>query len=194
MNMTRIAVLAALSAIVVVVFSIIGAFANATWSGLGIGLVVAGGIVWFIGRRPVDQLIADPRTTLVARRVAIVILVIAVPALVVGMWSPEIKASFDRWSGNQKQTLANAIDKDSLQSEPEVGVIATLAEKTALYNKQGEPVWAMPAGVRVKLADLEGVPSQERLEGMTKVVIENKFGDFVGGNVVYVPSRKLKFG
>ena len=191
MNLRRIAVLVAMAVVVIGVFTIMGAHANATWSGFGIGLVVAAGLALLIGNRSMARIMALPRTRLIGRWAAIALMVVCLPALVIGLWSPAIKMSLDRWSANGKQTLANALDKGSLKSEPESGVIATTNEQAASYNEQGEVVCLIPKGVTVRAIRLDGKPASENLEGMVKIMLKNKFGDFVDGNIVYVPSRKI---
>lgn len=120
-------------------------------------------------------------------------LLVATVNLGIGLWSPTVKQSADRSSGNFKQVIANFLDKCSLKSESESGIFAVITEdKAVLYNDISQVVVEnIPKGTPVKVVDLKGEPAAPRFEGMTKVMLKNEHGDFVGGFEGYIPSRKL---
>ena len=171
-----------------IVFLAIGFAVNAEWSGLFLGIFIPMFSICYILRCfPVIGKIA--RFQMV---VSLIIIVLFLPFFATGVFSPNIKGSLDRWSQNQKQTLANKLDKSSLQSEPEVGVIATLPEETVVYNNKGQAIWKMPAGTKVMVMNLQGYPKSEEVGGMAMIMLENKYGDFVKGNKVFVLSNKIQ--
>ena len=171
-----------------VVFLTIGFAVNAEWSGLFLGIFIPMFSICYILRHfPVIGRIANASMV-----VSLIIIVLFLPFFATGVFSPNIKGSLDRWSHNQKQTLANKLDKNSLQSEPEVGVIAILPEETVVYNNKGQAVWKMPAGTKVMVMNLKGYPKSEEVGGMVMIMLENKYGDFVRGNKVFVLSNKIQ--
>ena len=185
--------------IIVVVAALVviiaGIFANAWQAGIVLAVIIITTLVLY--RNGVITIPAQTEERLrgYAINVVEVVAVVAIVSLVFGIWSPDIKASYDRWSGNQKQVLANHFDKSSLKSEAEVGVIGTLPEETVVYNSRMQAVWKMPAGEEVMAANLDGHPKSQKFEGMTEVMLRNKYGDFAkgNGNVVFVPSRKINW-
>ncbi len=129
----------------------------------------------------------------VVRYVFSPILAIAVIFLLVGIWSPAVKSSFDRWHKDGKQTVANSLDKRSLQSEAESEILGFLPEETWVYNQNGNPFRKLSQGTLVRALDLRGVPAQPDSEGLVRVMIPNEIGDFIKGNTGYVPSRKIRW-
>lgn len=192
MSTLRIVALAVMSMMVVGTFAAMGGYANAVGCGLIIGVIAAAGLVALIWNNPIN-LATIPQLGAVIKWTVIVLLFITLPALLLGMWSPAVKLSFDRWSDNNKQCLANRLDKSSLKSEPEAGVVGTLTANSGVYDDRGAEVWAIKKGSKVKAADLLGKRDSLDSEGMTKVILHNKNGDFFGGNVVYIPSRKINW-
>lgn len=171
--------------LLIVLMIFVGAYANSVVSALIISFLFPVWFMAFIMPPFANRLWVIGPMMRGMRTIGSPILVVATIILLVSVWSPDIKGSFDRWSQNQKQTLANKLDKSSLQSEPETGVIATLTEETVLYNET-KAVWKMPAGTRVMIMSLKGC------NGMVMVMLENKYGDFFKGNIVFVPSSKIK--
>ena len=178
--------------LLIVLMFCVGAYANSIVSALIISFLFPVWFMAFIMPPFANRLWVIGPIMRGMRTIGSPVLVVATIVLLVGIWSPEVKGSLDRWSQNQKQTLANKLDKSSLQSEPESGVIATLAEETVLYDNNGNAVWKMPKGTRVMILDLRGYSKTDRFEGMTRVMLENKYGDFANGNRVFVPSKKIQ--
>ncbi len=158
----------------------------------------AGAAIWiFLGVLPIF-LIALARATVANRPVAQLtsvvtglVVLISGGALLVGLWSPSVKSSLDRWSGNSKQTIANKLDKESLNSEPEVGVKGVLTQETAVYDEKST---AFPdkikSGTKVLVVSLEkGGP-----KGMVFVKLQNPQGDFTEkSDEVFIPTEKIAF-
>lgn len=190
MNMARIIVLAIVAIVVVAVIAGLGAHGNAAISGLIVGVAAAIGIVFFILSNPAPAQVASA-----VRWIVIPLLIVALPIFLLSVWSPAVKTSVDRWSGNQKQTLANKIDKKSLKSEPESGIIGTLASNTWAYDGDKNPVWELRKGAEVMALSLsdENSAASKDSEGMTLVMLRNKNGDFAKGNIVLVPSRRINW-
>jgi hypothetical protein len=116
---------------------------------------------------------------------------LALPFFIFGVWSPEVKGSADRWSGNKKSSFANWFDKKSVQSEKESGIFGIVTEATRAHNAQKLPVFAVPSGTLIKVANLKGIPATEDAEGMIKVMLPNKHGIYLEGNSGYIPSRLI---
>jgi hypothetical protein len=118
---------------------------------------------------------------------------VALIVLSFGLWSPESKEGFDRWSLDKKASVGFFFHKHATQSEKESGILGTMnEEKSVLYNETAQVVvHNIPKGTRVKIANLKGEPATEKFEGMIKVMLPNEHGDFVGGLEGYVPSRKV---
>jgi hypothetical protein len=115
------------------------------------------------------------------------------------MWSPRLNTGLDRLAKNKKQAVVNYIDKKSLKSERESGTFGVVSSRAGVYDENGTIVTVngtealIREGVRVKAVDLDGKPASGKLEGMTKIIIPNSHGDFVDGNIVYIPSQKINW-
>ncbi|MEI8175077.1 MAG: hypothetical protein WCG28_03960 [bacterium] len=121
------------------------------------------------------------------------VLVIALVYFLVGVWSPEFKASADRLYANKKLEWANSMDKKSIQSEPESGIFATAKETASVYNDKNIVIQTLRQGEIVMVIQLDG-KKEENKEGMTKVRVSNENGDFyTGGKIGWVASRLLEF-
>jgi hypothetical protein len=77
--------------------------------------------------------------------------------------------------------------------------IATLTEETAIYTSARERIkdtlgneYSIYKGSKVMIIDLKWRPKDENAEALAKVMMKNKAGDFVDGNIVAIPVRKLK--
>lgn len=179
--------------ILIVLMVGLGSYANSFWSAFIISLIFP---IWFA------TFIMPPFANRVwvigpmirgLRTISSPILIIATIVLLVGVWSPEVKGSLDRWSHDKNKSVAYALDKSSLKSEAEFGVIGKTKMETAIYDdefnaikdREGKEYLKLQQGVRVKAADTKG------REGMTQVILENPNGDFAKGNVVWIPSDKI---
>lgn len=190
MNWT-VAILVAVGVVVFGIVMAVGSYANATGSVL-VALIAAAiwvGIVFIpqTNNQELTQVIATIRT--ISNYAIPVVLVLAMLNLGLGVFSPAIKASLDRWSDNKKQTLANYLDKGSLKSEPEFGTTGTLKEDLPIIEK-GKVVWIFKAGAPLKACDLRGKKATRNSSGTTTVVFRGKDGRF-NGNEVDVPSRQI---
>lgn len=122
---------------------------------------------------------------------------LAIFLLIVAGWqvfggvSPKLQGSIGRSAGNRVEEFANRLDKGSLKSEPEMGIFAKVTEDSQLYNDNGLPVFSAPKGVTVKVTGLKGYKTDKDTEGMTKVMLSNRHGDFIDGNEGWIPTRKL---
>ena len=75
------------------------------------------------------------------------------------------------------------------KSESKVGVFATLDQEAVVYNSNGKALWRLPKGYRIMVMDLKGYPKTSRVEGMTMIMMQNKYDDFVGECCIYSTSR-----
>jgi hypothetical protein len=130
----------------------------------------------------------------IARPITIGLLVYL--AIVGGWWvfgklSPQLQISIERSGGNKVGEIANSFDKGSLKSEPEMGKFAKVLEDSQIYNQSRQPVFPVQKGVTVLVKDLNGQKSGADSEGMTKVMLPNRYGDFQQGNEGWIPTRKL---
>ncbi len=177
--------------LLVVLMAAIGLYASSFWSAVIISLLFpiwfAAFImppilnrVWFVG--PIFRIV---------RLVFSPILIVALFFLLVGIWSPAIKGSWDRWSENKKQEVANSFDKSSLKSEPEMGDFARVTADSQVYNQAGHPRFSVQKGTVVKMTDHRGKRSSANSEGMVKVMLPNRYGDYQLGNEGWIPTRKL---
>lgn len=145
-------------------------------------------------------------STLVGRVIRLILVAVVVYTaigIIVGCWSPAIKASAGRLSENGKQTIANKLDKGSLQSEPESGIIAKVSEESEVYDVSGTPLLLkegdatkplrISKGAMVRVLDLKKRPADDNSEGMTRVMLRNSGGNFVKGYEVYIPASKISW-
>ena len=177
----------------IVAMSMLGVYANSLPSALVITFLLPIWFLAFIMPPQANKLWILGPVIRIVRYVSSPILVIAAIFLFVGIWSPAVKSSFDRWSGNKKQTVANSFDKSSVQSEAEAGTFGFLPEETWVYNQYGQPFRKLPQGALVRALDLSGVPVQPDSEGLVQVMLPNETGDFIRGNTGYIPSRKINW-
>lgn len=178
--------------ILLVVLGGVGSYAKATSSAFVIAFLLPfwfaayimpdfAGRLWFIGP-PIK----------IAKKVFGPVLVIAAAFLLFGLWSPEVKEGFDTWSYGKKLSLANTLKERDAKSASRIGVIGELAEKSWVYDDKNNPLGEYIASTPVKAVDIKG-KSPVVNEGMVKIMLTNPQGDFVGGNIVYVPNRKVKW-
>lgn len=119
--------------------------------------------------------------------IAIVTAIISIAGLKFG----NVKDSLARLSENKEMEVSYGIDKHSLKSEPEMGIVSVVAEKTALYDSvTGEVLGWFEANDKVLVLNL-GKPERGINEGTVEVMAPNPDGDFIGGLIGQVPIRKL---
>jgi len=177
----------------------LGVYANSFWSALIISIILPPWFVLMLIPRkimlPGSTVISKGRWTIpivrIVRPLMSILITIALLNVVVGLWSPAIKGSFDRWTGNKKGEIANSLNKSSLKSEPEMGKFARVIEDSQIYNQIGQPVFFVQKGTTVLVKDLDGKKTDEGSEGKTKVMLPNRQGDFQQGNEGWIPTRKL---
>ncbi|EKE20070.1 MAG: hypothetical protein ACD_8C00057G0021 [uncultured bacterium] len=187
--MVRNILLVVFSLLIVVIFIVLGFYANAPVSGLLVGIIVGTGIVAAVTANGIN--LAQARTC--ALWLGVVILFLALPRFVIGICVPRANVSIDRISKNHKQAIVNTLDKYSLKSEAECGVFGIINENSGVYDENMKEVWYIKVGAKIKAADLSGKPAEAVPEGYSRVVIHNVRGDFADGNVVYIPSRKINW-
>jgi uncharacterized membrane protein (DUF485 family) len=176
----------------VVLMVAIGAYANAFLSGLIISLLFP---VWFMAFMMPSALnktwIIGPMVRMV-RFVFSPVLVVAAFFLVVGIWSPAVKGSWDRRVENVKQEVANWFDKRSLKSEPEKGTFAKVTEDSHIYNDKRQSVAFVKKDTVVMIVKgLVGNKADENSEGHKRIMLPNCYGDFQLGKEGWIPIRKL---
>ncbi len=110
---------------------------------------------------------------------------------VFGNLSPQLQTSIGRSGGNKVGEIANSLDKGSMKSEPEMGIFAKVLEDSQIYNNSRQPVFSVQKGSTVLVKDLNGQKADVDSEGMTKVMLPNRNGDFQQGNEGWIPTRKL---
>jgi len=175
----------------------LGSYANSLPSALVITLLLPFWFLVFI----MPPIVRRIRVINIAGYVLSAVLIIATLNLSVGVWSPEIKGSFDRWSIAQKQVVTYFFNGKASASEAEVGVIRTMGEDSCVYDEWGRMMlgengnrWEIFKGKRVMILDPNAKPVFiNGSEGMVQVMLENQAGHFNGGYVVYVPSRTLNW-
>ncbi len=116
--------------------------------------------------------------------------------IVAGWWafgnlSPQLQSSVGRSGENKVGEIANQLDKGSLKSEPEMGKFAKVLEDSQIYNQVRQPVFSVQKGTTVLVKDLNGQKAGADAEGMTKIMLPNRHGDFQQGNEGWIPTRKL---
>lgn len=129
-----------------------------------------------------------------ARPIAIILIVYLV--IVGGWWafgniSPRLQGSIGRSGQNNVGEIANSFDKKSMKTEPEMGKFAKVLEESQIYNSTGQPVFSVQKGTTVLVKDLNGQKTGAEAEGMTRVMLPNRHGDFVNGNEGLISTRKL---
>ena len=177
----------------------LGVYANSFWSALIISIILPPWFVLMLIPRkimlPGSTVISKGRWTIpivrIVRPLMSILITIALLNVVVGLWSPAIKGSFDRWTGNKKGEIANSLNKSSLKSEPEMGKFARVIEDSQIYNQAGQSVFFVQKGTTVLVKNLDGKKTDEGSEGKTKVMLPNRQGDFQQGNEGWIPTRKL---
>lgn len=172
----------------------IGFYVKAPFAGFLIALLLP---IWFVLRllRGLPSFVGKFFRFIFATTwwITTVVLVIALAYFLVGVWSPEYKASGDRYYANKKLEWANTLDKKSVQSEPESGIFAFVKETTSVYNDKDVVILTLREGERVMVISLEG-KKEENKEGMTLIRASDERGDFVtAGKIGWVPSRKLEW-
>lgn len=182
-------VLVAIWAVWFVMWLTIGYFTNSLLSGLIIGILLPLWSIMFI-------LVKIPVVRTAVRIpywVATIALLVATVHIGAGIWSPDIKGGWNRWLGDRKLELANSLDKKSKQSESESGIFAIVAEETQLLNEELQPFGKIIGkGTTVMVTNLgKKKVADEDSEGLTRVMVPDRFGNFVKGSVGYVPSRVL---
>lgn len=128
-----------------------------------------------------------------------IILIAAGLHLSFGVFSPDMKASWDRVSDSTKKSWAYDMNGKSSSSAAEVGVIKAMGEDSCIYNGQNKMMtgshgnlWKIFKGSKVKVMNPDEKPIFiNGSEGMVRVMLMNPGGDFNEGYVVYVPSRKI---
>ncbi|NTV41593.1 MAG: alanine:cation symporter family protein, partial [Candidatus Moranbacteria bacterium] len=133
------------------------------------------GKVWVIG--PIVRII---------KSVLSPVLAIAFIYLAIGVWSPSVKASMDRFAGNVKETIANSWDKNSLNSESEAGIKAEINQDTVVYDENSVPFpesqYVAKKGLKVEVVNLKN-----DVHNMFLVRLPNKYGDITArSSEVYV--------
>lgn len=172
----------------------VGNNANAPLAGGVIGILLPIWLIFFLIRfkeKKVDGIVQISPLRKMVNWAFAPILVIATIFLSIGLCSPEFKEGLNRSGKNRIIGWANCFNKNSLNSEVESCIIARLKDDSAGYVGDNKPVCMIPKGTKIMVLNLKGKPKSEKNEGMTKVMTKNKYGEFVGGNVVYVPSSKI---
>lgn len=177
--------------LLVVLMAAIGVYASSFWSAVIISLLFPIWFAAFIMPPILNRVWLIGPIFRIVRLVFSPILIIALFFLLVGIWSPAIKGSWDRWSENKKQEVANSFDKSSLKSEPEMGVFARVTADSQVYNQAGNPRFFVQKGTVVKMTDHRGKRANANSEGMVKVMLPNRHGDYQMGNEGWIPTRKL---
>jgi len=160
----------------------LGIYSNSPWYGALIGIAFP---IWCI-----LYIIKMGKLTKIPLWITTIFLIVAIPHFLLGVWSPEIKSSFDGWMGFQKQEVANSLDKDSAQSEPVSGIFAVVIDDTTIVNNKGEPVREVKRGEVVRVISLETIKATVEAEGMLSIRCQDKYGHY-GGSTGLIPSRLL---
>jgi len=189
-RVARVALIALLViwALNLIIFWGVGIEIGAPWCGFALGILIPLASILYILR----GIPGIGRATQIPRWVTTAVIVLALPYFVIGSWSPEVLSGIDYWAADKKQTVADMFYRACFKSESKVGVFATLPEETVVYNDKGKALWRLPKNYRIMVMDLKGYPKTSRVEGMTMIMMQNKYGDFVNGNKVFVPSNKIQ--
>ncbi len=189
-RVARVALIALLViwALNLIIFWGVGIEIGAPWCGFALGILIPLASILYILR----GIPGIGRATQIPRWVTTAVIVLALPYFVIGSWSPEVLSGIDYWAADKKQTVADMFYRACFKSESKVGVFATLDQEAVVYNSNGKALWRLPKGYRIMVMDLKGYPKTSRVEGMTMIMMQNKYDDFVGGNVVYIPTNRVK--
>ena len=116
-----------------------------------------------------------------------------------GIWyalnhfSPQLVASIGRSGNNTLGQIANTLDERSSHSEPEAGTIRKIKEDIyAVPDTTGSEPFLIKIGTDIKVINWNGKPATDKREGLSKIMIKNKFGHYDGGSEGWVPTRVLE--
>jgi hypothetical protein len=112
-----------------------------------------------------------------------------------GYFSPRLQGSISRSASNNTEEFVNKLDKGSIDSEPEQGIFGMAIKNSTTYNSAGQPIYVdeLKKGMLVKVCNLNGKPATANSEGLICVMLPNRFGDYVKGDIRWVPSRKINW-
>lgn len=125
------------------------------------------------------------------------ILVISTIFLLVGIWSPVVKGSWNRWAKNQKQEMADKFDESSTKTEGKLGKIGRVdyAGVHGYKEVDGTLFTAnLQKGKYVRLVtEIPGQKLSKASGGMVWVMLQNDQGDFVRGSLWMVHPHKVNW-
>jgi hypothetical protein len=166
----------------------LGIYANAVSSALIITILFP---LWLIALiMPIGKIFR------ILRFVIAPFLVIATLLLLIGLWSPEVKQSIDRGTGNMKSGIANSFNESSSHSENESGIFRKVKENvtTARFLEDDSQPFSIEAADTIKVVSWDGVKATGLREGFSRVVCKNIHGHFDGAKVGWIPTRLLQEG
>lgn len=168
-------------------FAIIGICIHSVWSGLFLGILIPAWSVLYILRGiPVIGRIAR-----VPWIMACIIVLIALPNFLLGIWSPAVKGGVNHWAYENKLVVARLFHKGACERKM-TGAIVEVKEDTVVYNHSGRATGKAERGRSVKIISYQDDSSvPEGSEAMAEVMLPNQFGDYVGGYIVLIPFKKL---
>jgi hypothetical protein len=178
----------------VVIFTVTGNMVNSGMSGFLFGIFFPFWFFFFIMPAGVNRVPFLGKMTIFSKWVLTPVIAICFLNLLIGLWSPAVKGSFDGWASNKKQEIASAFDKSSVQSEPESGMFAKLSEKATIYSQRegGNPIADLPDGEVVLVLGISERQKVTETEGRVRVRLSDQYGDF-NGKFGWVPARKLEW-
>lgn len=171
----------------VATFCVVGGSTGSPWSGCVLGLLIPlWSILYVIRKISWMQSVLKPLWVVVTLLIAL-----ALPLFLFGLWSPDAKVAADAWATRSKQVLAGKFYKRALHS-PAKTIKGTTTMVTGAYDANGNSLGDIFAGIRVLAAG--DVPRDTSVaEPMVRVMLPNCKSEFVKGNIVYVPAEKIKW-
>ncbi len=165
------------------IFSVIGVATGSPVAGIIMGVMAPIWILFFILKRiPVVGVIGKAgfwATT--------VLLIVATPAFLLGVWSPSVKRSFDGWMDSKKSSWSFSLDQQA-----EYEKFALVTEDAVLYESAtGKNLQNLRKGDMVLIIDRKFRKVNGGSEPLIYVMTKDKNGEFLHGNKGFVLARKL---
>ncbi|MFA5777433.1 MAG: hypothetical protein WC906_03275 [Parcubacteria group bacterium] len=182
-----------------------GWYANSTTSAIIFMILFPIWILLSVGRglRRIRAVVPGTGTVLVSRSssgflrcLISIILIIAVFNICLGLFSQDNKESLDRFRWNGWKSIFSWMDDVSTWREGKTGEMGMVNSDNVFgYSKDGLSFYHIPKGRHVRLVtEYKGGKVSKASEGMIWVMVENKNGDFVRGDLYLVPRRKIIWG
>ncbi len=127
------------------------------------------------------------------RRVVPAILAIALIFLAIGIISPEVKKSLDQYAEGTEESLVNKIDNASFKTvqESQDRWFYIVTEDTKAWAPVSQKYIEVKKGAKVMYCKERRKIDSKQGEGVSLVMLPNSNGDYIHGERVVIPIRKM---